>query len=124
MSNFSFDDNGDFEREIQFALNLKPKFNRNAKLIVRKVSQDAMRRIKIRMPVDTGRAQNDWGTSIYEVTDGGMTIEQGTKLGYVEYLNEGSSTQAPAGFIDAEAQRALENLANELGDDVEKVWRE
>lgn len=68
------------------------------------------------MPVDTGWAQGRWGDpaaggGIWEVTDNGLSIEQGSSLsdmGLYEYiirLNEGSSKQAPAGFIDSAAMR-------------------
>lgn len=123
MTTVKFEDNGDWEREIAHAVEIPRRLTNKRRLIVRKVSLDAMRRIKIRMPVDTGRAQNDWGTSIWEVLDGGLTIVQGSKLEYIEGLNEGNSKQAPAGFIDAEAERALDQLEKDLGDEIERLFR-
>lgn len=78
------------------------------------------------MPVDTGWAQSRWGEigvpgGVWLVTDNGLTIEQGSDLSanlglyeYITRLNEGSSTQAPAGFIDAAAERAGDKLETRL----------
>lgn len=85
------------------------------------------------MPVDTGWAQSRWGEiavagGIWEVSDNGLTIEQGSDLDtigmyeYITRLNEGSSKQAPAGFIDVAAERAgdrLEARLNEIADMVD-----
>lgn len=90
---------------------------------IRRASFLAERNIKIRMPVDTGRARASWGHDegplgtgfgIWEEDEQGLSLTQGTKLEYVEYLNEGSSSQAPAGFIDVEAERAGMFAAEEL----------
>lgn len=69
------------------------------------------------MPVDTGWAQQRWGVpqfgGVWEVSNAGLTIEQGSSIEpyeYIEKLNEGSSTQAPAGFLDSAAARAEERL--------------
>jgi hypothetical protein len=90
---------------------------------IRRASFLAERNIKIRMPVDTGRAKSGWGHDegplgtgfgIWEEDEQGLSLTQGTKLEYVEGLNEGSSSQAPAGFIDVEKERASLFLAEEL----------
>ena len=90
---------------------------------IRRASFLAERNIKIRMPVDTGRARASWGhdeaplgtgLGIWEEDEQGLSLTQGTKVEYVEYLNQGSSSQAPAGFIDAEAERAGMFAAEEL----------
>lgn len=76
-------------------------------------------------PVDTGRARSNWLPSLnvpdtrrvepgqkpdigptlgaYKVTD---TILISNNLPYINRLNEGSSKQAPAGFVQAAIQRA------------------
>lgn len=74
------------------------------------------RTVKIEMPKATGRAAGSWGhptstevrtgDSVWIESDGGMTIEEGTNVEYVEALNDGWSRQASAGFIDAIARRA------------------
>lgn len=94
---------------------------------IRRASFLAERNIKIRMPIDTGRARASWGHSggvakpedgIWQEDEPGLSLTQGSRVEYVEQLNSGSSQQAPAGFIDAEAKRAEtaleEALANEL----------
>lgn len=90
---------------------------------IRRASFLAERNIKIRMPVDTGRAKSAWGhdegplgtgLGIWEEDEQGLSLTQGTKVEYVEYLNQGSSSQAPAGFIDTEAERAGMFAAEEL----------
>ena len=79
---------------------------------VEDVSKEVQSRIQERMPVDTGWAQARWGEEMYggfwEVREDGLEIWQGSEIEpyeYIEKLNEGSSVQAPAGFIDAEAER-------------------
>jgi hypothetical protein len=86
---------------------------------VREVSFAVERRIKPSMPVDTGRARASWGhwtpqdihrisinnppspgDALWTEKDDGYTIEQGSNVGYIASLNDGSSKQAPAGFID------------------------
>ena len=92
---------------------------RSVKRNVRSVSLAVERRVKGEMPVDTGRARASWGhwtpgdadigridnpaspsDSLWKEDDGGLSIEQGTNVEYVTYLNDGHSSQAPAGFID------------------------
>lgn len=98
---------------------------------VRKVSFDVERMIKIKMPVDTGRARASWGHSSAPATGEGiwqedvnaLAITQGSRVEYIKYLNEGHSQQAPAGFIDAEKQRGLTMLEKLLGDDMENVFK-
>ena len=82
-------------------------------------SREVQSRIQERMPVDTGWAQARWGEEMYggfwEVREDGLEIWQGSEIEpyeYIEKLNEGSSVQAPAGFIDAEAERGALLLIN------------
>ena len=98
---------------------------------LRAVSLAAERRVKNDMPVDTGRARASWshwspgdirkggsGASAadahYKETDGGLTIEQGSNVEYIEALNDGSSAQAPAGFIDSAEENAGQVLEREI----------
>lgn len=98
-----------------------------ARRLVREASFALMRRVKNEMPVLTGRARASWGVwtagdlaapnpdadkadAVWDVSDGGLTITQGSNVPYIAALNEGHSKQAPAGFIDKAveaAQRAL-----------------
>lgn len=78
---------------------------------VEKASRYAQDLIQAQMPVDTGWAQSRWGEEAFggfwAVEDNGLTIVQGSEIEPYEYiirLNEGSSRQAPAGFIDAAAE--------------------
>lgn len=127
----SFDAQG-FELERQFAAALPANLRTRIWKRVRVVSFEVERFIKIRMPVDTGRARASWGHSAPPAgSDEGIWIEQpdalsltqGSAVEYIEKLNEGSSQQAPAGFIDAEERRGQEALANGLEQDVEDAFR-
>jgi hypothetical protein len=74
-----------------------------AKKVLKSASFALEKRIKIEMPVDSGRARASWGhgnESIWRETEGGLSIEQGSNVEYIVYLNRGHSRQAPAGFID------------------------
>lgn len=75
-------------------------------------------RIKTEMPVKSGRARDSWGTpekeGSWEVSDDGLSVTQGSNVVYVGRLNEGHSQQAPAGFIDAGAEEALDALNDML----------
>jgi len=84
---------------------------------VRVTSLDVERQVKTAMPIDTGRARNSWGhgpESIWQVSDGGKTIEQGSNVHYIANLNEGSSRQRAAGFIDGIAQRSVATLISNV----------
>lgn len=98
--------------------------------------------VRLVMPIDTGWAQASYGYpeygGIYDLADDddGVSLEIGRDLSeapqvnpfngkvvsyeYIEKLNEGSSVQAPAGFIDAAAEaadiRLAGNLENRLDD--------
>ncbi len=54
--------------------------------------------LKVNTPVDTGFAQNSWS-----VTEGKNIFNIENSAPYIQYLNEGSSAQAPARFIEAVA---------------------
>lgn len=88
--------------------------------------------IDIMMPVDTGWASMRFGDpavegGVFEIEDNGLSVEFGSDLSrfglyeYITSLNEGSSKQAPAGFIDVEAERAGDRLEARLNTVVDTV---
>ena len=97
---------------------------------VRAASFAVEKRVKIDMPVDKGRARASWGhwtpsdvvehgeesrkDAHWAVKDDGLTIEQGSNVWYIAELNQGSSRQAPAGFIDKAADAGARVLAEEI----------
>jgi len=95
------------------------------------VSQDVASKVEIAMPVDTGWAQARWGNpemyGFWEVSDDGLQIEQGSDLSmidkyeYIIRLNEGSSQQAPAGFIDVLAENGGDKLEAQLNEIADRV---
>ena len=50
-----------------------------------------LRRLKQSTPIDTGEARNGW-----RITEKGIEND----VPYISYLNQGSSTQAPAYFVE------------------------
>jgi len=93
-------------------------------IIQKKVVLEALRRLVMRTPVDTGRARGNWQVTIaepaenqVEVTDkeGDSTIAKGlaaltglpdyqvvwisNNVNYIEFLEHGSSKQAPEGML-------------------------
>jgi hypothetical protein len=120
--------------EVQaWASDLVNAFTRAAASEVLAESEALVEDVAAQMPVDTGWAQSRWGEvavagGIWEISDNGLSIEQGSDLStislyeYITRLNEGSSQQAPAGFIDAAAEKAgdkLEARLNEIADIVD-----
>jgi hypothetical protein len=97
---------------------------------VRAASFAVEKRVKIDMPVDKGRARASWGhwtpsdvvkhgeesrkDAHWAEKDDGLTIEQGSNVWYIVDLNQGSSRQAPAGFIDKAADAGARVLTEEL----------
>lgn len=90
----------------------------------KKLVLEALRRVVQRTPVDTGRARGNWQVSIASPAesvldasdkDGGGTISKGlaamaslppyqivwisNNVDYIEFLEEGSSKQAPQGMV-------------------------
>lgn len=90
----------------------------------KKLVLEALQRIVKKTPVDTGRARGNWQTTIGESAetaievldpDGGETIAKGlaaigqlppysivwisNNVNYIEFLEGGSSKQAPAGMV-------------------------
>lgn len=93
---------------------------------VRLEAMEAVRNVKIAMPVDTGRARASWGSpeaeGIFYYEDDGYTNVQGTNVVYVDELNAGSSKQAPAGFIDAEEEARADALSERIEAALEVVF--
>lgn len=116
-----------------WADNLARTFTEAAAAAVLEESTQGATNVDMAMPVDTGWASMRFGDpavegGVFEVSDDGLEVEFGSDLsmfGLYEYiirLNEGSSMQAPAGFIDVEAERTgnrLEARLNEIVDMVE-----
>lgn len=121
-------DGADWSRERGFWAGVLSRSRNVLWNSVRRVSFEVERRVKLAMPVDTGRARASWGHSsppagtgdgIWEEDRANLSITQGSRVEYIEALNEGHSRQAPAGFIDAiesEGEELLESLIiQELG---------
>lgn len=124
-------DSAGFAREQAFAASIRPRWRRRIWTRIRIVSFEAERYIKLRMPVDTGRARASWGHSsapaapgegIWQEDAEALALTQGSRVGYIEQLNMGSSQQAPAGFIDAEKARAERSLTAGIEDDLAQEW--
>ena len=110
----TFIDISELNAAIARAANLEPAAKNTAMKALWKQSDALRLSIKKKMPVDTGFAQWRWGepndpAGVWiEKEDTELSIEQGGALEpyeYIERLNAGSSKQAPAGFLDAEADR-------------------
>jgi hypothetical protein len=118
---------------------------KNADKVVRKVALAADQAVVMATPVDTGRARANWIAGLNaapsQVTDaedksGGKAIQQAAgviagydgdkdaeihitnNLPYIGRLNEGSSYQAPANFVQIAVRRAVGSVkgAKLLGD--------
>ena len=104
---------------------------REIKIAVRSVSFGVERVVKQTMPVRYGGARSSWGhwtpallrdkrgasaagMAVWEVKDDGFTIEQGSNLEYIDALNDGHSSQAPAGFLDMAEEKGNAELKNEI----------
>lgn len=115
----------ELEREAKAAGLAGRLLLRNARRKVREVSLAVNRRVKVEMPVDTGRARAGWGwggggvqgpqEGIWSEAGDGLTITQGTNVEYVAYLERGHSRQAPAGFIARAAEAGAQELVADLG---------
>lgn len=119
-------------REREVSKKMTQRFRARCKKLVRLVSLDTKAQMQFVMPVDTGAARARWGTKgapggLWEVSDEGMTIAQGGQLEpfeYIERLNEGSSQQAPAGFMDTIAYKMQLLLEEWLADELLKAFNE
>ena len=88
-------------------------------------SEELRRKMKEDMPVDTGAARDSWGSvpagavaakrlleGVWREDKDGLEIEQGSvrdAYNYIIRLNQGSSQQAPAGFIDDNFEKAQDS---------------
>jgi len=68
------------------------------KVETKRVVGNMVEELKARTPIDTGNARNSW--SSYE-TGNGVNVENSAE--YIQYLNNGSSKQAPARFVEGVA---------------------
>ena len=131
----------DFAREVLFAMGSRLAIRDRIWEEIQEVSRDVKERIKDRMPLDYGDAMNRWGTPEHHMLNPhykgalangiwredrlNLSITQGAALEPYEYilrLNEGSSTQAPVGFIDTEVEHALDELDIHLAEAVVHVF--
>lgn len=133
----------DLTQEVAISRRKAMAFIRAVKGHVRAVSFAVERRVKTEMPVDTGRARASWGhwspadvdlgrydnpagpaDAEWKELDGGFAIEQGSNVEYVEYLNDGHSSQAPRGFIDRAEEAANQELDRLLDQDIAEFSRD
>jgi hypothetical protein len=70
----------------------------STKELNRKTVDTMVNELVLKTPIDTGLARASWKTI---ETSNGVNIENSTE--YIRYLNEGSSKQAPARFIESTA---------------------
>jgi len=105
------------------AIAMKTAIRNAAWQAVQTTAVSTMNQIKVEMPVKTGRAQGSWGKLTgpalpgddYWVEDeNDLSIEQGSTVYYVANLEQGSSMQAPAGFIEAAALRGQNELDSNI----------
>lgn len=116
----------ELSNEYNRSRTIAPVFKERVKVRIKAKSLKVLGQIKIAMPVDTGAARARWGIEgatggIWIEQDEGLTIIQGAELQpyeYIERLNEGSSMQAPIGFIDTIAYKAEEELVQEIISDI------
>lgn len=110
-----------FNRELDAFAKKVPE---QATIIQKKVVLEALRRLVMRTPVDTGRARGNWQVTIAEPAEGQLevndkegdtTISKGlaaltglpdaqviwisNNVDYIELLEHGSSKQAPEGML-------------------------
>jgi hypothetical protein len=71
-----------------------------------KLGHDLMAELYSTTPVDTGVARSGWQL-VNTITNVGETLTIKNEVPYVIYLEEGSSQQAPHGFINASITKVL-----------------
>lgn len=121
----------DYEAQIKAAYNKKVLGLLDQ--VTRKIALDVQADLVASTPVDTGRARSNWLPSINRIrtdttesTGGSISINfSGYNLGdkiyltnnlpYIKRLNEGSSKQAPAGFVDDAILRAKNKVKQVIG---------
>ena len=126
-------DGSELTKLAQDAQRAAPQTRAAAVRTVKSASFAVERRIKTEMPVDTGRARASWGhadaglllkpnpyatpllDAVWDELDEGLTIVQGSNVPYIEFLNNGHSAQAPAGFLDVAQLVGQVELEKALG---------
>lgn len=121
----------DYEAQINAAYNKKVLGALD--IVTRKIALDLQSDLDNSTPVKTGRARSNWLPSINKIrtdttesTSGSPAINfSGYKLGdkiyitnnlpYIKRLNDGSSTQAPSGFVDGAIMRAKNKVKEVIG---------
>ncbi len=114
-------------------------------LAVQKISLELFSRVILRTPVDKGRARGNWQVAIGSVPDGTLDIDDpsgqatiskvtaeaaGLKAGdtivlvnnlpYIQRLEDGYSSQAPAGMVMLSVQD-FQEVANQVGVELQVV---
>ena len=112
---------------------------RKLDVAIRKIGLELFSRVIVNTPVDTGRARANWQVAINSVPTGtlelsdkdgtaaisaadaevsglkaGDTIHLVNNLPYIQKLEDGSSTQAPAGMVGLAVQD-FQNIARQVG---------
>jgi len=120
-----------FAVEIQHSQVLNREFKEAVFGVVLAASVKARANIKAAMPVDTGAARARWGIAggpgIWIEDRNALAVEQGAALEpyeYIKRLNEGYSHQAPAGFLDVEAERAADEVADGALNVLTRDWED
>ena len=135
-------DTTELDAEINTAGTYEKRIKDKLRDNVRDTSERIKNGVKGRMPVDTGSAKARWGTpgawqaphifgdGIWEVQDDGFSITQGARMSmfqtmeeYIAYLNQGTSQQAPAGFIDVEVEKGILQLVKDIAAGIEDAFK-
>lgn len=131
----------DFRQEVVFSSSADVLMRDKVWQAIVDTAEAAREDIKRNMPVDYGDAQGRWGNpqwrmlnpryqgaagqGIWREDVRNLTHTQGAELSpfeYIERLNEGSSQQAPAGFIDTAVERAMDRAEDSTLSAVVGVW--
>jgi len=114
-------DGSDLLAEAAQLIQVNEKIENAAKIRLKEAAFTAKRNIQ----TDTGAAKSSWGaegeSGIFTFSSDGLEHTQGSELPYINRLNEGWSSQAPAGFIDAEAEKAKTLMVNNLLSDLGQI---
>jgi hypothetical protein len=117
MLDFNFDSTG-WEQLENEAKGTPDKVNKAVKFVLRKTAFWGKRKVQRQMPVDSGAARASWGAEgeagIWYFMNNDTTHVQGSRLPYIQRLNEGHSKQAPAGFIDVIEEQMIELFIDDM----------
>jgi uncharacterized protein CbrC (UPF0167 family) len=85
------------------------------------VAHELLSELVVNTPVDTGEAQAGWylsGEAEAMIVGGpealGVEVSVANDVDHIQYLADGSSPQAPAGWIEATVERVTERHASEV----------